>query len=140
MSPIALAVPRQRTRATSKGFTLLEIMVVVAIIAIIASIIAPNFNYARGKAQVSQVEVELQAIATAVELYHNDYGVYPLGGTGITNFSPSIFGGSTLSTSRIIGWVVGSACPLRMWKYRMATSRRLIVFGLNRSARSARYR
>ncbi len=93
MSTIALATPRHRTRAKSTGFTLLEIMVVVAIIAIIVGIIAPNFGYARSKAQVAATEAVIKAIATAVEMYYSDYKVFP-GTTGWQSVSPAMFGGA----------------------------------------------
>lgn len=79
MYTIALAVPRQRTRAKSTGFTLLEIMVVVAIIAIIAAIITPNFTHARSNAQVATTTANEQQIATALEMYYMDAQGYPTG-------------------------------------------------------------
>jgi type II secretion system protein G len=69
-----LAVKR---RSTEQGFTLLELMVVVAIIAIIASILMPNFFHARAQAAVSACESNIRAISTAAELYYSDNQAYP---------------------------------------------------------------
>jgi type II secretion system protein G len=66
-------LPQQR------GFTLVELMVVVAIIALIATIIIPNFIHARQQADVSTSEANLKQIATGLELYLGDFDIYPAG-------------------------------------------------------------
>jgi type II secretion system protein G len=60
-----------------RGFTLIEVMIVVAIIAILAGILIPNFVNARAQAQTSACESNLRAIATAMELYYADNQRYP---------------------------------------------------------------
>ena len=60
-----------------RGFTLIELMIVVAIIAILAGILLPNFVNARAQAQTSACESNLRAIATAMELYYADHQRYP---------------------------------------------------------------
>ena len=54
-------------RTSERGFTLIELMIVVAIIAILAGILIPNFVNARAQAQTSACESNLRAIATALE-------------------------------------------------------------------------
>jgi len=68
------------SRSGERGFTLLELMVVVAIISIIAAILVPNFFHARAQAAVSACEANIRAIATAGELYYSDNQVYPTAG------------------------------------------------------------
>lgn len=60
-----------------RGFTLIELMIVVAIIAILAAILIPNFVNARSQAQTAACESNLRSIATALELYYADNQVYP---------------------------------------------------------------
>lgn len=62
-----------------RGFTLLEMMVVVAIIAILAAILIPNFTHARAQAATSACMGNLKTIATAFELYYTDKQAYPSG-------------------------------------------------------------
>jgi len=64
-------------REAERGFTLIELMIVVAIIAILAGILIPNFVNARSQAQTAACESNLRAIATALELYYADNQVYP---------------------------------------------------------------
>ena len=60
-----------------RGFTLLEMMVVVAIIAILAGILVPNFTRARAQAQTAACIGNMKTIATALELYYSDKQSYP---------------------------------------------------------------
>jgi type II secretion system protein G len=64
-------------RSGERGFTLIELMIVVAIISILAGILIPNFVNARAQAQTSACESNLRAIATAMELYYADNQRYP---------------------------------------------------------------
>ncbi len=64
-----------------RGFTLIELMVVIAIITILAAILIPNFLHARAEAQTAACEDNLKAIATAMEEYAVDNsGGYGSGG------------------------------------------------------------
>jgi prepilin-type N-terminal cleavage/methylation domain-containing protein len=51
------------------GFTLVEIMIVVAIVALLASIAVPAFMRARKRSQATQVINDLRMIASAVDQY-----------------------------------------------------------------------
>lgn len=73
---------RQRVSAATheRGFTLIELMIVVSIIAILAGILIPNFVNARAQAMTAACESNLRSIATAAELYYADQQVYPASG------------------------------------------------------------
>lgn len=71
-----------------RGFTLLEMMVVVAIIAILASILIPNFSRARAEAQTAACIGNMKTIATALELYYSDNQSYP--SVSRTDIDPSL--------------------------------------------------
>lgn len=51
------------------GFTLVEIMIVVAIIALLAAIAVPNFMRARKRSQATQILEDLRVLDAAVDLY-----------------------------------------------------------------------
>ena len=63
-----------------KGFTLIEILVVVSIIGIIAAVIITNLNSAKDKAVGIKSITELDQLKKALELYRNDNGKYPAEG------------------------------------------------------------
>jgi prepilin-type N-terminal cleavage/methylation domain-containing protein len=60
-----------------RAFTLIELLIVVAIIAILAAIAVPNFLEAQVRAKVSRVYGELRTYATAYEAYKVDHNRYP---------------------------------------------------------------
>lgn len=72
-------------KSMQKGFTLIELMIVVAIIGILAAIAIPQYQNYIAKSQVSRVMSEAGAIKTAVETCLNDgktaAGECPLGAT-----------------------------------------------------------
>jgi prepilin-type N-terminal cleavage/methylation domain-containing protein len=64
------------------GFTLIELMIVIAIIAILAAILVPNFLKARAQGQLTACKSNCKNLATALEMYASDYGGrYPTNGT-----------------------------------------------------------
>jgi type II secretion system protein G len=75
-----------------RGFTLLEMMVVVAIIAILAGILIPNFTRARAQAATSACMANEKTIATALELYFTDNQKYPASGSVNSAFVTAMSG------------------------------------------------
>lgn len=63
-------------RKSNKGFTLIELMIVVAIIGILAAIAIPNFMRFQLKSKSSEGKVNIAAIRTAQESYLAEFGSY----------------------------------------------------------------
>ena len=64
-------------RKKHQAFTLIELLIVVAIIGILAAIAVPNFVNARLRALVSRTEADLRSLGTAFESYRLDNNMYP---------------------------------------------------------------
>lgn len=60
-----------------KAFTLIELLIVVAIIAILAAIAVPNFLEAQTRAKVSRAKTDMRSLATGLEAYYVDNNSYP---------------------------------------------------------------
>lgn len=59
------------------GFTLFEIMVVVVIIGILATLIIPKLTGRTDQARVAKAQNDIQTLETALDLYKLDNGIYP---------------------------------------------------------------
>lgn len=59
------------------GFTLLELIVVMAILAILAGLGAGGYRLARRSAKEGQAKAEIELLRTALEEYRVEYGRYP---------------------------------------------------------------
>ena len=60
-----------------RSFTLIELLIVVAIIGILAAIAVPNFLNARTKASIARVKADFRTITTAMQSYFMDNNDYP---------------------------------------------------------------
>jgi prepilin-type N-terminal cleavage/methylation domain-containing protein len=69
---------------SSKAFTLIELLIVVAIIAILAAIAVPNFLEAQTRSKVSRTLADMRSLATGIEAYCADCNCYPCQ-CGVTN-------------------------------------------------------
>ncbi len=65
------------------GFTLIEIMVVVVIIGILASVVVPRIMDNPDKARVAKAKNDIQAIGSALDIYRLDNYVYPTTDQGL---------------------------------------------------------
>jgi general secretion pathway protein G len=76
--------PRPPTTPThDAGFTLLELLVVLGIITMLATVAAPQVFRYIGKARTDTARVQIGAIGTALELYALDAGTYPAQQAGL---------------------------------------------------------
>ncbi len=69
------------TTSFRSGFTLLELIVVMAIIGILAMMTVGNFQSSRIKANDARRKSDLKQIQAALEQYHADFGNYPASGS-----------------------------------------------------------
>jgi len=60
-----------------RGFTLIEMLIVIAVIAVLAALLLPSLHRARLAAKVAKVKVELRQVGIAVQQFHNDRERYP---------------------------------------------------------------
>ena len=81
-----------------RGFSLIELLIVIAILAVIVGLALPNFLGARERSRDFKRKAELNQLKIALRLYYNDYGKFPAWTNGMV-----IVGCGTSGTS---------ACPV----------------------------
>ena len=58
------------------GFTLVELMVVVAIIGLLSAVAIPNFQKYQARSKTSEAKLQLAAVYTAEQSFYSDYNIY----------------------------------------------------------------
>jgi type IV pilus assembly protein PilA len=94
---------------TKKGFTLIELMIVVAIIGILAAIAIPNFLKYQAKSKQSEAKMNLGSMGTSAESYHAENDTYKATGTVTPNVPPST------TCTNPLGWGVTGTARYDYW-------------------------
>ena len=66
------------------GFTLIEILVVITIIALIMSLVGPRVLNYLGESKVKAAKIQIQSFGSALDLFNLDTGRYPTSSEGLT--------------------------------------------------------
>ncbi len=101
----------------NRGFTLIELAVVLAIIAVLAAILTPLVSNYLDQARVSRAQADMKTIADAVKFYQRDTGRWPIYDSPagypntVGNGKRNIFGTSNgaTPTAGAADWILSSA-------------------------------
>lgn len=69
--------------SAASGFTLLELMVVLLVLVLLASIAAPRVTHYLERAKVEAAKVQVEALSAAVDSFHLDMGRFPSNDEGL---------------------------------------------------------
>ena len=83
-----------RQRLNQKGFTLVELMVVIAILGILAAIAIPKFSDSTSAANTAKIAADLRTIDSAIVMFQANGGT--LSGTNVSQLSSYLVGTDTL--------------------------------------------
>jgi general secretion pathway protein G len=75
---------RARRASGSRGFTLLELLVVMVIIGLLASYVGPKYFAQIGKSEVKTTRAQIDALGKAIDQFRLDVGRYPTTEEGLT--------------------------------------------------------
>lgn len=85
-------VVKKSNRAARRGFTLVELVIVVLVIGIIAAIAAPKMFDTAGSARTNSTQQSLRTLRQAIELYRANVGSYPAAASITTDLRPYLQG------------------------------------------------
>lgn len=75
--------PTRCRQAAARGFTLLELLVVLVVLGLLASLVAPKYFKQLGKSEAKTARAQIEGIAKAVDLYRLDTGKFPSSEQGL---------------------------------------------------------
>ncbi|MFQ5956426.1 MAG: type II secretion system major pseudopilin GspG [Candidatus Brocadiales bacterium] len=81
--PTRAYAPLKSITGRRTGFTLLELLIVIAIIGLLASVVAPKLIGRIGKSKTVIARAQIESFSTALETYRLDTGEYPSQGQGL---------------------------------------------------------
>ncbi|GAF75378.1 unnamed protein product, partial [marine sediment metagenome] len=60
-----------------RGFTLVELLVVIGILAVLTAFVFPAIRGAMRKGKITETKTNIMALATAIKGYYSDFNAYP---------------------------------------------------------------
>lgn len=104
------------TLRNNRGFTLIEIMVVVVILALLAALVGPRIMGQSDKAKIADTKVQIRNLESALKFYKLDNGVYPTTEQGLKSLVEKPTVGKIPKNYRAEGYLESKNVPQDPWK------------------------
>ena len=98
-----------------RGFTLIEIMVVIAILALLAALVGPKIIGRSDDAKIADTKVQIRNLETALKLYKLDSGTYPSTEQGLMALVAKPTVGQIPKNYRAEGYLESKKVPKDPW-------------------------
>jgi len=106
----------KRTLRDNRGFTLIEIMVVIVILALLAALVGPKIMGRSDDAKVADAKVQIRNIETALKLYKLDNSSYPTTDQGLSSLVAKPTVGQIPNNYKAEGYLESKKVPQDPWK------------------------
>jgi len=108
---LAAAIRRLRRNHLKRGYTLIEMLVVLTIISMIVGLVGPRVLGYLGQSRVKTARLQIESLSSALDLFYMDAGRYPTGVEGLDVLATRL--------SDVENWngpyLKGSRVPLDPW-------------------------
>jgi len=105
----------QRTKKTNRGFTLIELMIVIVIIGILATMLIPKIMERPEEARRIKAKSDIKTIESALKLYKIDTGNYPTTEQGLESLIRKPDTAPVPKKWRDGGYLEGDSVPKDPW-------------------------
>lgn len=102
-------------RRSERGFSLLEILVVLVIIAMVATLVGPRLLAQLDKSKSTTAQIQIKAISSALDTMHLDIGRYPTQAEGLQLLTAPGGEGGAQGVQGWLGPYLDGAVPLDPW-------------------------
>ncbi|HOU77885.1 MAG TPA: type II secretion system major pseudopilin GspG [Syntrophales bacterium] len=106
---------KRRVGRNNRGFTLIELMVVIVILGILAGLIIPRIMGRPDEARRAKARVQIESLGTALKLYKLDNGNYPTTEQGLQALVEAPASGALAKNWRQGGYLEGNKVPKDPW-------------------------
>jgi len=110
-----MKVSRNSQKVRSRGFTLIEIMVVIVILGILAGLVLPRFMGRTEEAKRVKAKLQIENLEAALKLYKLDNGTYPTTEQGLEALVQKPATGAVSANWREGGYLEKGKIPLDPW-------------------------
>ena len=106
----------RHTLKDNRGFTLIEIMVVIVILALLAALVGPRIMGRSDDAKIADTKVQIRNIESALKLYKLDNGNYPTTEQGLQALVEKPTVGQIPKNYKAEGYLESKKVPQDPWK------------------------
>ncbi|HEY6008833.1 MAG TPA: type II secretion system major pseudopilin GspG [Geobacteraceae bacterium] len=105
----------KNTVRDSRGFTLIEIMVVIVILALLAALVGPKIMGRSDDAKIADAKVQIRNLESALKLYKLDNSVYPTTEQGLQALVTKPASGQIPKNYKAEGYLESKSVPKDPW-------------------------